>query len=111
MWCGSGLQSTRHAAASSIVTRIDSDAGLTRREFGALVTGTLIAAAVPADGLAQDRATAVSASPGPVLDIADWSYFWFGVERAMLARGTVVNGAQMFVEHWIPSQVRHPYPV
>jgi len=34
-----------------------------------------------------------------------------GVERAKLARGTVVNGTQMYVEYWVPTQVRHPYPI
>lgn len=46
-----------------------------------------------------------------MLDIAEWSYFWYGIERAKLARGSVVDGSQMFVEHWIPVDVRHPYPV
>ncbi|MCU1335428.1 MAG: hypothetical protein JWO19_1009 [Bryobacterales bacterium] len=50
-------------------------------------------------------------TPEPVLDIAEWSYHWYGVEHALLARGTVCNGMQMYVEHWIPAQVRHPYPV
>jgi hypothetical protein len=77
---------------------------LTRREFGAVVGGTLASAATP---LAAQRGGAT----GPVLDIADWSYWWYGVERARLARGTVVDGTQMFVEHWIPRDVRHPYPV
>src|ERR1700694_2125772 len=45
------------------------------------------------------------------LDIAEWSYFWVGVERAHLARGTMVNGQQMYVEYWIPNQLRHPYPI
>ena len=45
------------------------------------------------------------------LDVAEWSFFWVGVERAELARGTVVNGKQMYVEHQIPAQVRHPYPI
>ena len=40
------------------------------------------------------------------LDLAEWSYFWLGVERAELARGTVVAGRQMYVEYWIPKQVR-----
>jgi pimeloyl-ACP methyl ester carboxylesterase len=50
-------------------------------------------------------------TPQPALDIAEWSYHWYGVEHALLARGTVCNGMQMYVEHWIPAQVRHPYPV
>src|SRR3954469_15417266 len=77
---------------------------MTRREFGAAVGGTIAAAALPFDAHAQP-------GPQPVLDIADWSYYWYGVERAKLARGTVVDGRQMFVEHWIPRDVRHPYAV
>jgi pimeloyl-ACP methyl ester carboxylesterase len=73
---------------------------LTRRELGALMAGAL-AAATSAD----------AQTPEPVLDIAEWSYHWYGVEHALLARGTVCNGMQMYVEHWIPTQVRHPYPV
>ena len=45
------------------------------------------------------------------LDLAEWSYFWLGVERAELARGTVVAGRQMYVEYWIPRELKHPYPV
>ena len=50
-----------------------------------------------------------SASPDRSLDLAEWSYFWVGVEQAHLARGTVVSGKQMYVEYWIPAQVRHPH--
>jgi len=55
-------------------------------------------------------ADAQTATP-PILDIAEWSYHWYGVEHALLARGTVCNGMQMYVERWIPRDVRHPYPV
>jgi len=84
----------------------DSNSGFTRRDFGVLTAGAL--AALPAQLAAQAPA---AANPGPVLDIAEWSYHWYGVEHALLARGTVCNGMQMYVEHWIPVQVRHPYPV
>src|SRR5580658_7646014 len=77
---------------------------MTRRELGALAAATI---AAPRRSAAQNAA----ASPGPVLDIADWSYQFYGVEHALLARGTVCNGMQMYVEHWIPTEVRHPYPV
>lgn len=77
---------------------------LTRREFGGLAAGALTA--LPAQVAAQ-----APASPGPVLDIAEYSYFWYGVEHALLARGTVCNGMQMYVEHWIPTEVRHPFPI
>jgi pimeloyl-ACP methyl ester carboxylesterase len=83
----------------------------TRREFGALVGGALAAGAVGRPVLADLESQARGESAGAVLDIADWSYFWFGVEQATLARGTVINGMQMYVEHWIPSDVRHPYAV
>jgi pimeloyl-ACP methyl ester carboxylesterase len=75
---------------------------LSRREFGVLVAGSIAGTALPLSGQTE-RAS--------VLDIADWSYFWYGVERAKLARGSVVDGTQMFVERWIPAAVRHPYPV
>jgi pimeloyl-ACP methyl ester carboxylesterase len=77
---------------------------LTRRKFGVLAAGAL--AALPAELAAQDPA-----STGPALDIADWSYLWYGVERVTLARGTVCNGMQMYVERWIPTVVSRPYPV
>jgi alpha-beta hydrolase superfamily lysophospholipase len=77
---------------------------ITRRELGALVGGVI---AAQSEIRAQVRPT----TPGPILDIADWSYYWYGVEHATLARGTVCNGMQIYVEHWIPAQVKHPYPV
>ena len=74
---------------------------ITRRELGALAASAIAA------GPMQLRAQAKE----PVLDIAEWSYHFYGVEHATLARGTVCNGMQMYVERWIPAQVRHPYPV
>src|SRR5690348_13397428 len=74
---------------------------LTRREFGVLAGAAIAAPPMPLRAQPKD----------PVLDIADWSYHFYGVEHALLARGTVCNGMQMYVEHWIPPQVRHPYPV
>ena len=76
---------------------------LTRREFGALVGATAAAGAFPL--------TAQPRTASPVLDIADWGYYFYGVEHVMMARGSVVNGSQMYVEHWIPADVRHAYPV
>src|SRR5580692_181395 len=79
---------------------------VSRREFGAL-------AAAAAAALIADPAQAAETSPagGAPLDLAEWSYFWVGVERAELARGTVVNGKQMYVEYQIPREVKHPYPI
>jgi pimeloyl-ACP methyl ester carboxylesterase len=75
-----------------------------RRDFTALAAGALTALPVPL--MAQDAASA-----SPLLDIADWSYSWIGVEHATLARGTMCNGMQIYVEHWFPIEVRHSYPV
>jgi len=87
----------------------DSPVRFTRRELGVLAAGTL--AALPAQVSAQISTQVSPSNPGPVLDIAEWSYHWYGVEHALLARGTVCNGMQLYVEHWIPAEVRHPYPV
>ena len=84
----------------------DNPSGITRRDLG-----TLAALAI---GAAQTKTQAQPAPAhdlGPMLDIEDWSYHWIGVEHATLARGTMCNGMQMYVEHWIPREVRHPYPV
>jgi pimeloyl-ACP methyl ester carboxylesterase len=88
--------------------------GITRRDFvqGAaglgtattLLSGLTGAAAFAADG--GGKATKKS-----TVAIAEWSYFWLGVKRAGLARGTVASGAQMYVEYQVPAQLRHPYPV
>jgi len=87
----------------------------TRREFGTLLGGTLAAGTVGGTpvlaALGAQAPAAASGSPGPVLDIAGWSYYWYGVEHATLARGTVINGSQMYVEHWIPTAVRHPFAI
>jgi pimeloyl-ACP methyl ester carboxylesterase len=80
--------------------------GLTRRDLATLAATAIVIA--PKNAPAQ---TAPTGNPGPELDIADWSYQWYGVEHALLARGTMCNGMQMYVEHWIPREVRHPYPV
>jgi len=84
---------------------------LTRRQFGALTAGSLLARATLPAAQVPARTTAGSTAATPALDIADWSYYWYGIERVMLARGTLVNGTQMFVEHWIPADVQHPFPV
>jgi pimeloyl-ACP methyl ester carboxylesterase len=92
--------------------------GIGRRDFmrgaAALGAGGLCASTF-LDALAANSAaavqTAVARATAQPLDLAEWSYFWVGVEQAHLARGTVVNGKQMYVEYWIPAQVRHPYPI
>ncbi len=84
----------------------DNSNGITRRDLGTMAA---IAIAVAPKKLAAQ--TAPAENPGPALDIADWSYHWIGVEHATLARGTMCIVMQMYVEHWIPREVRHPYPV
>jgi len=79
---------------------------LTRREFGAVTAGVaLIAGSTKA---ASVNAAAAAKAP---LDIAEWSFFWVGIERADLGKGTVITGKQMYVEYQIPAKVKHPYPI
>ena len=78
----------------------------TRRDF--LRRSTLAALAAPV-WIRSARAQGGDAQAERAVDLAEWSYFWVGVEQAHLARGTVVNGRQMYVEYWIPARVRHPY--
>jgi pimeloyl-ACP methyl ester carboxylesterase len=65
----------------------------------------------PSEALAGQTAAEVAGADQPALDLAEWSYFFVGVERVDLARGTYVNGKQMYIESLIPAQVRHPYPM
>ena len=76
---------------------------MTRRDFALAATGALTAAG----SLAAESPSATPAA----LDLAEWSYFWVGVERAPLARGTYTGGKQMYVEYWIPRLVKHPVPI
>src|SRR4051812_44901661 len=48
----------------------------------------------PADAAAAQAVGETAA----VLDLAEWTYFFVGVERAELARATYVNGKQMYIE-------------
>jgi pimeloyl-ACP methyl ester carboxylesterase len=87
------------------------DDGMSRRQFAALTAGTALAGALASNAMAQTTAAHTAAHTAAPLDLAEWSYFWVNVERAELARGTVVNGKQMYVESLIPSRVTHPYPI
>src|SRR3989442_7379899 len=76
--------------------------------IGGFSATTLLEALVANPVQAQAGAERAAAPP---LDLAEWSYFWVGVEQAHLPRGTTVSGKQMYVEYWIPSLVRHPLPI
>ncbi|MGA2882252.1 MAG: alpha/beta fold hydrolase [Bryobacteraceae bacterium] len=90
-------------------------AELTRRDFATMTTGALsVLGALSASSpmMAQTGTTAAAAATDDVpLDLAEWSFFWVGVERAEIPRGTVINGKQMYVEYQIPTHVKHPYPI
>src|ERR1044072_8116390 len=55
-----------------------------------------------------DVAMGATANPQ---DLAEWSYFWLGVKPAKLAKGTVANGEQMYVEYFVPGQGGHPFSI
>src|SRR5689334_12057818 len=77
-----------------------------RREFLGRSVAFGVTAMAPRLTFGAD--TGRSATP---LDLAEWSYFWLGVKPARLAKGTVVNGEQMYVEYFVPAQVRHPFSI
>lgn len=56
-------------------------------------------------------ATAPMPQASAPVELREWSYFWLGIQRAPLARGTVVGGQQMYVEYQIPARRRHPIPI
>lgn len=95
----------------------DAEGRVSRRGFirgasAAVAAGVSIPAWMlgnPAHAVAA-QANGATAALAP-LDLAEWSYFFVGVERIDLARGSFVNGKQMYVESFIPAQVRHPYPL
>ena len=88
-----------------------------RREFmrsatalgiaGAAASALGVLSAAPSEAAVQEAAKA-AASTTP-LDLAEWSFFWLGVQRAKLAKGTVVNGEQMYVKSFVPTQMTHPF--
>ena len=86
---------------SQEAARLEAD-GISRRDFAALAATAL---AAPVAFAAPSGNTATE------LDLAEWSFFWVGVERVELAKGAVVNGKQMYVEYQVPAQVKHPYPI
>jgi pimeloyl-ACP methyl ester carboxylesterase len=88
---------------------------ISRRRFiqgaSALAVGGLTIPAWMVGDPAYAAAAQQAASAPPTIDLAEWSYFFVGVERAELARATYVTGKQMYVESFVPAQVRHPYPM
>src|ERR1044071_292654 len=84
---------------------------INRREFISQSAVLGLSASVIGGELAGTGAIGQTTAAKTPIDLAEWSFFWVGVERAELARGPVVNGKQMYVEYQIPAQVRHPYPI
>lgn len=65
---------------------------------------------VPATPGAPARAVVSPATDSTGMKLADQGYFWTGVERKKMPYGTIATG-QMFVQYFVPAQVRYPYPV
>jgi len=84
-----------------------------RRDFlrHASVLGLTVPALLASEqliGSAQQRNGGTSPS---ILDLAEWTQGYVGVETVTLPRGEVFTGKYLSVECWTPKQVRHPYPV
>ena len=101
------LNDLYHSYAAGRISR----RGFIRGASALAAAGLSIPAWMLGDPAHAAAAQAAAGSAQPVLDLAEWSYFFVGVERAELARATYVNGKQMYVETFIPAQVRHPYPM
>ena len=76
---------------------------LSRRDFVA----TSLAVPAGLAGIMASPEAMAAATGGPALDIAEWSFFWTGIERTTLPGGTspVVIGKQMYIEYQIPARV------
>jgi len=68
-------------------------------------------AAAMQSGAAAQGAPAAGGATLPVLDLAEWTNGWIGMETTMLPRGETLTGKNIHVEIWTPRQLRHPYPV
>jgi len=104
-----GLMDLYHSYQEGRVSRRDFMRGAAVMGVGAVAAPAMLSTLPgPSAGAARQPA---SAQAGPAaLDLAEWSYFWVGVERLHHpANGTMVSGRQMYVEYFTPAQVRHPY--
>ena len=68
----------------------------------------------PASGTPQRSAASRPVNPQPGdstgMKLADTGHFWVGIGRKQMPYGTVASG-QTFVQYFVPSQVRHRYPI
>ncbi|MGE0447598.1 MAG: hypothetical protein AB7P99_20410, partial [Vicinamibacterales bacterium] len=80
-----------------------------RREF-IKIAGTA-AATAPAWLRGSLMAQSASTAALPVLDLAEWTNGYIGMETVMLPRGETLTGKNIYVEIFTPRQLRHPYPV
>jgi len=97
--------------ASGKVSRRDFMRGATELGIAGAAAGAIGMLAAGPTAAQVGEAARAAARPDGRLDLAEWSYFWLGVKRAELARGTLVSGEQMYVEYWTPKAVKHPYPI
>ena len=92
----------------------DTRSDINRRQFiqRAALTGAAVSV-ISALHTLETEASPLQALPTSTetnpLDLAAWTYFWVGVRRAKLAKGTLASGEQMYVESLVPAQVRHPF--
>ena len=73
-----------------------SGAAITRRELGTLAAGTVALSAQ----LTAQTARADPSHSGPILDIAEWSYRWYGVEAKLANAIREGRTAKHHRRHW-----------
>jgi pimeloyl-ACP methyl ester carboxylesterase len=56
-------------------------------------------------------AQAASRAGAPILDLAEWTQGYVGIDTVALPRGEFLTGTYLSVECWTPKEIRSPYPV
>jgi pimeloyl-ACP methyl ester carboxylesterase len=86
---------------------------ISRRQLlrGAAALGVTIPAWMALESLGGSVQAQSAQAAEPVLDLAEWTNGYIGMETVTLPRGELLTGKNIYVEIWTPRQLRHPYPV
>jgi pimeloyl-ACP methyl ester carboxylesterase len=65
---------------------------------------------IPKPGIPVRAPPVPPSDDSTAMKLADQGFFWSGVQRKRMPYGTIASG-QLFVQYYIPQQVRYPYPI